>query len=289
MVTALIPSYAPDPESLAALTDSLRDAGIRPVVIANGRGALDACVERSIPHVCWSDNLGFGRSINRAVRELGIDDNVLVLNDDISVDAIDLATSLGEAKLFGTDRPWVLSLGEEQQRRIPNSCEIFANLSLIDRLTTRFRPRFPSRSTGPTYRAFSAVLISREAWRATGGFDERYPFTFEDSDFVRSLGLADRGAAFHIEGATSVRHHRSRTSSAQVERVLPVVVWSALLYLDKWERRRTRGKLLIALALVLRVLLVPWSRAPVGAHLRGIRASVQTLLRDAEPPLPPFG
>ena len=105
----------------------------------------------------------------------------------------------------------------------------------------------------------------------------------------RADGLADRGAAFHPEGATSVRHHRSRTSSAEVERVLPVVVWSALLYLDKWECRRTRGKLLIALALVLRVLLVPWSRAPVGAHLRGIRASVHTLLRDAEPPLPPFG
>ena len=286
MVTAVIPSYDPDPATLVALTGALRNVGIPAVVIANGQNALDTCRENDIRHVAWEANLGFGRSINRAVEELGIDDDVLVLNDDVAVDEAGLKRSLEAAGAFG-DGPWLFSLGSEQPRPTPDLWEVFTNISLLDRITTRFRRRFPAPDGVSGFTAFSSVVISRAAWTAVGGFDERFPFGFEDADFARSV--AGHGAAFHSEQEASVVHHHSRTSTAHVERVLPLVVFSARCYLSKWQGRDLAVRAVIAAALLVRLALLFGAREPVRSHARAVRRAASTLLRTSEPELPPFG
>jgi GT2 family glycosyltransferase len=285
MVTAVIPSYDPDPATLRTLTTALTSVGIPSVVVANGQGALDVCRAHGIRHVSWGVNLGFGRSINRAVRELHIEDDLLVLNDDVEVDSAGLLRSLDAARGFG-DGPWLLSLGREQTRPTPNLWEVFSNVSLLDRITTRFRAPLPTLDGVTGFKAFSSVVISRNAWAAVDGFDERYPFAFEDADFARSV--AEQGAAFHSEREVSVVHHHSRTSSAHVERVLPLVVWSARCYLGKWQGRDLSVRGVLAAALLLRLVLMVGARAPVPSHARAVRAAALTLLRTSEPELPPF-
>src|SRR5690606_5813219 len=145
-------------------------------------------------------------------------------------------------------------------------------------------PRRAVHSARSSYRPFSAVAISRRAWDALDGMDERFVFTYEDVDFVRRA--SELG---YNSGAVNqpVLHHRhSVTSGDQVQAVLPVSAFAALSYLDKWYPGQRRNRILLIGALYVRYLMIMVSKGDRGAHRAGTRAAIRAIRGRATPSLP---
>jgi GT2 family glycosyltransferase len=281
---ALIPSYDPDRQTLHSLYNGMRDLPLDVRIIANSRRALVTADQLGIPHITFDDNLGFGRGINRAVGRLNRP-YVLILNDDLQVSLPALEETVRCLDARDPEDAWIMHLGDEASRAFPGVRQIFGNLSLLERLAHRF-PRGRDSMKTHGYRSFSSVAISRAAWREAEGFDERFPFTFEDADFAKRHQIA--GGAVYRESVSSVRHLHSRTSAAHVENVLPLVAWSAQQYAIKWNVKSSVRKPVILAALLVRVALVPFSSAASGAHLKGIARAALAVVKGSEPPLPPY-
>jgi GT2 family glycosyltransferase len=283
-VRAVVPSYRPDLAELTALLDALRTAGADPVVLANGKPALETAERAGLPLLAPGRNAGFGPSIRWAVEHLDPWDWLILANDDLRIDGPRFAAALAE---LGTgDVPEIVHLDEDVERPLPGPLDVFANVSLLARAVERVRPARGA-PAGGGYRSFSCVAISRRAWETTGGLDPALPFTYEDADFVKRLVAA--GGSTRVAHDAGVHHERSLTSSRAVADVLPIATWSSLLYLRKWWRPRGGvAPLLVAAALLLRIVLLPFGRADRRAHLTGIGRALRAVLLGRAPSMPPY-
>jgi GT2 family glycosyltransferase len=282
-VRVVIPSLLADASHLAAMCDAATQAGASPVVIANSAHLFRQLAESGIPHITSQRNDGFAASV--VLGAAGDWDWLVILNDDLVFDPADLASCLSAERLDCFGRATLVHFDDESARRIPTRLSVLLNVSLLSNIARKARRRrhAPRTVDGDSYRSFSAVAIGRQAWDRVGGLDSRYPFTYEDADFVRRarvLGVQVKSMP------TSVVHLHSQTGGRFVTTVLPVATWSALEYLTKWFGRRTLHRWLLIVALGVRAPIAAVTMSRPRRQLRAVANAARALLVDERPSLP---
>lgn len=149
---------------------------------------------------------GFGANHNAAFAKaaaLGAGDWFLVLNPDMRFDADVLTPLLADAQAgSGLLAPRILEPGKtapEPHRALITPREIL----------TRRRPGYPTPAQ-PDWIPGLFMLFRAEAWRAIGGFDERFFMYGEDFDICARLRLA--GWHIRIAEHLQARHEAQRAS-----------------------------------------------------------------------------
>lgn len=273
----------------AVQTAMATGADLRAVLVAND-GATQQLADRWPDIVVSGTNAGFAASINRGAAG-GDFAWLVVANDDMDYDAdtfVRLCDHLAgepaeERRLIRLSRelPW---------RRIPGAAGVFANLSMLEQVAFGLGGRPDTTTLDPEdpglYPPMSLVAISATLWRDVGGLEEAMPFCYEDAWFGRMaqqagvrLGTLDLG----------VHHLVAATTRSRVDIVLPVISWSALIYLRLIGVRPLAARALCLAALAVRVPLSLAGRANRGKHLRGIRDSAWAIVTDRRPSLPAPG
>jgi len=286
-VLVVIPTLsARQAASVKALERQFRGAGAHVVVVANGRSALNALRSDELKAVTRERNLGFAAAVNlgRATCESPID-WVLLVNDDVSIDNL----SPFDALVGRGAEPIIVSFGPEPSRPIPGIAGTLAALAMIP--LGRFRSRDPIDAlfTLPRgkYTAFSVVAVQRELWDRLGGLDERFPFMYEDADFARRAEqMGAERLALHVPA--QIRHARGVAGRSNVRTVFPAVTWSALQYLQKWGMGGFAARVTCVVGLLIRVPLLPLSRAPLGEHLRAVFGAMAVVVGLRRASLPRF-
>lgn len=282
-VRVVIPSLVGEVSVLASMCDAATSAGASPVVIANSARLHRQLESTAIPHITSGSNDGFAASVILGAE--GDWDWLVILNDDLSFDSDDLASCLSAERLGAFELETIVHFDDELARHIPTRRGVLLNVSLlfnIDRkLFRRWRADRPADKN--SYRSFSAVAIGRRAWDLVGGLDTRYPFAYEDADFVRrATGLDVQMRCMH----TSIIHLHSQTGGRFVTAVLPVATWSALEYLTKWFGRRTLHRWLLVIALGVRAPIALVTMPRPRTQMRAVANAARALMVDERPSLP---
>jgi GT2 family glycosyltransferase len=281
-VRVVIPSLLGDPSRLASMCDAATRAGASPLVIANSARLYRQLSRSRVPHITSRRNDGFAASV--ALGAEGDWDWLVILNDDLEFDPDDLTSCLSAKSLDKLDPATIVHFDNEPARRIPTRLGVLLNISLLSNVA---RKAFPSRcsasATNNSYRSFSAVAIGRTAWDRADGLDTRYPFTYEDADFVRRA----TACGVRVTGIrTSIVHLHSQTGGKFITTVLPVATWSALEYLTKWFGNRTLHRWLLVLALGVRAPIAALTTSRPHVQMRAIANAAIALVTDARPSLP---
>lgn len=281
-VRVVIPSLLGEVSHLASMCDAAARAGASPVVIANGAGLYRQLTGSAIPHITSRRNDGFAASVVLGAR--GDWDWLVILNDDVVFDPNELASCLSRERLDEFDLATIVHFDNEPARRIPSRLGVLLNVSLLSNIARKvLTARATCRDGQNTYRSFSAVAIGRRAWDCAGGLDTRYPFTYEDADFVRRT----RSHGVHITGIDSgIVHQHSQTGGQFVTAVLPVATWSALEYLTRWFGRRTLHRWLLVAALGVRAPIAAMTLSGPHNQLRAVANAARALVVDERPSLP---
>jgi GT2 family glycosyltransferase len=265
------------------MCDAATRSGASPVIIANSAHLYRQLASSAIPHITSRRNDGFAASVVLGAE--GDWDWLVILNDDVVFDPDDLTSCLSAKHLDAFDPATIVHFDNEPARHIPTRLGVLLSVSLLSNVARKALSRW--RATRPdgknSYRSFSAVAIGRHAWDSVGGLDTRYPFTYEDADFVRrakALGVQVRGIR------TSVVHLHSQTGGQFITAVLPVATWSALEYLTKWFGKRTLHRWLLVLALGVRAPIAALTMSRPRRQMRAIANAVRALLIDERPSLP---
>lgn len=284
-IVALIPSLRGSLEHLRRLTDGLSAAGADPFVVPTSVTLAVALQDSDIPHLTIGANPGFGASLTRAVAQVGGWDWMMPVNDDVTVDGDALRQELQLAQ-GGREVERLVYLDPGQPKPIPSAARTFAQISLIEPAFRRFRP---ARAARPPYdsqhvfRPFSIALISNRLWQNLNGFDDRLVYTFEDADFGRRAAAA--GAEILFPDVPGILHLSSSTSRRHMDVVLPVAVWSAYGYLQVLGASPLRARGVLITALLARMALIPFTKLPIGPHLRGVASSIESLVAGRQPSL----
>lgn len=292
-VLAVIPSMssARGPALKATVSD-LTSLGFTVRIVANSRSLADWLGANGVDYISDGVNSGFGSSIMKGVEASPSCSWILILNDDVKVDDSALLNIHDDLAVL-PPKVGMAYLDQEPDRSIPGAVEVFHGLSLLS-VATRRLPTFRDRALSPaneaangTYKSFSAVFIRHEVWDELSGFNRDMPFTYEDADFVRRASLAGYDSVTFVTHGFS--HEHSASTKSNIDTVLPVMTWSARAYLTKWSglSRWTITALLVS-ALLLRLLILPFSTAPVYKHYVGVRTALISLLRSEQPLLPKF-
>lgn len=282
-VRVVIPSLVGDVTQLASMCDTATRAGASPVVIANGARLYRKLVAAAVPHITSRRNDGFAASVVLGAE--GDWDWLVILNDDLAFDTDDLAPCLSAETLDAFDVASIVHFDDGSARHIPTRLSVLLSVSLLSNIGRKAFPRWhAARLEGKeTFRAFSAVAIGRHAWDRVGGLDMRYPFSYEDADFVRRA----RALGVQVSGMrTSVVHLHSQTSGQFATAVLPVATWSALEYLTKWFGKRTLHRWLLVLALGVRAPIAAATMPRPRRQMRAVANAARSLLIDERPSLP---
>lgn len=235
LATALV-AYAPDfallEEALAALGAAVaraREAGelglARTILVDHGPGAASRArlAELAARHgaelLAPGANRGFGAGQNLALR--GAREAVLLaLNPDAVLDAGALAAglrALREDPRVALVAPRVdTGAGEPAHlcKRDPDPWTLFLRGFGPPWLRRRHRARLdryamadldPSRAADVPLASGCCMLLRGDAFRAAGGFDERFFLYFEDFDLCRALRAA--GGSIRYLPEMRVRHH----------------------------------------------------------------------------------
>lgn len=281
-VRVVIPSLVGDVPRLVSMCDTATQAGASPLVIANGARLHRDLVAAAVPHITSRRNDGFAASVVLGAE--GDWDWLVILNDDLAFEPSDLAPCLSE-HLDTFDLASIVHFDDGTARHIPTRLGVLLSVSLLSNIGRMAFPRWhAARLEGrDTFRAFAAVAIGRHAWDRIGGLDVRYPFSYEDADFVR------RARALGIQVSdmrSSVVHLHSQTSGQFATVVLPVATWSALEYLTKWFGKRTLHRWLLVVALGVRAPIAVVIMPRRQIQLRAVANAVRALLVDERPSLP---
>lgn len=289
-VLAAIPSLNGDVARLESLTDSLSNVGMQPLVAATGRTLDLRLAESRVPHTSPMSNAGFGQTITHVADSSDVWGWLAIVNDDISVDEQRLRASLTEILARDPKDRVLAYLDPVRPKDMPTLASVLSSVSLVGPLVSRLRPQRgdDERRTDPYryFRPFSFVLVSRGLWDHLKGFDPRMIYTFEDADFGRRAALESADVYF-VEDA-GITHSVSSTSRRHIDRVLPVAVWSACAYLEKWAVPRPVARVLCVAALLVRLAAVPVANVPRLKHLRGIWAAIVALVAQRQPTLPDY-
>jgi len=282
-VRVVIPSLLAEPSRLAAMCEAATRAGASPVIIANSAHLYRRLAAAGVPHLTSRRNAGFAASIVLGAE--GDWDWLVILNDDLVFDPDDLTACLSAKHLDGFDPATIVHFDNEHPRRIPNRVGVLLNVSLLSNIARKVLSRWHERRPDGdnSYRSFSAVAIGRRVWDMAGGLDTRYPFTYEDADFVRRA----RGHGVQVTAIqTSIVHLHSQTGGRFITTVLPVATWSALEYLTKWFGNRALNRWLLMLALGVRAPIAALTTSQPRCHMRAIANAVRALMIDERPSLP---
>jgi GT2 family glycosyltransferase len=290
-------------DQLVVLFGAAARCGVRALAYCNSQAALAAAELRQLPSMSSGKNMGFGPAVNLAAS--GSDfDWLIVANDDVVVEALAierLITSLNQLDEAGV---WIVGLVDGRGVRnngLPGKWGVFASVSLLSAVRRRSRiadmPVTSGNSAwadqsssgveelGPSqYFPFVFVAISRGCWHRLGGFDPEFPLYFEDLDFLARVREVDGS---HVaRSAGQVLHGGSSTARKLIESTIPVLSWSAVRYLERRTKAgRRRNRLIVGSGLAVRLLLLPFGRAPVKAHLRGTLRALKMLAADRKPAL----
>jgi GT2 family glycosyltransferase len=236
-------------------------------------------VRERFPHVtlhALSDNLGFGRACNLALRGAS-SDYVLLLNPDTEV----LDRAVDRLVGFARDHPEPGVYGGRTLRPDgtvdPSSCwglptlgslvcfatglsSAFRGHRLLDPESLGRWPRDSVREVGLVTGCLA--LVSTPLWHRLGGFDERFWLYGEDADFslrARAAGarptIVPQAQIVHVVGASSPDFARKKV----------LVLQGKVTYLDKhWPRLGAMGRELLRVGVAVRALASAVSGAARG-------------------------
>lgn len=215
-------------ERLARTLTALESQTERPeVVIADNSddGSGGALARERFPWVRaveFGENLGFGKALNRAVREEP-GDPIVFLNDDVTAEP-GFAEGLARAAESGTEMAAAVLLGERDPGRI-DSAGVVADSTLLGFDYLNGEPvEALAGAADPLGPTGGGALFRREAFEAVGGFDERMFLYYEDLDLA--LRLRAEGARCKL--ATDARgvHAYSETMGARSGAKYEMTGWS---------------------------------------------------------------
>jgi len=175
-------------ERLARTLAALEEQEPRPeVVIADNSedGAGGALARERFPWVRaaeFGENLGFGKALNRAVREQP-GDPIVFLNDDVTVEPGFVSGLMG-ALTPEVEMVAAVLLQERQPDRI-DSAGVIADKTLLGFDYLNGEPVSAlANAADPLGPTGGAALYRRDAFEAVGGFDERIFLYYEDLDLA---------------------------------------------------------------------------------------------------------
>lgn len=170
----------------------------------------------------FGENLGFGKALNRAVREQG-GDPIVFLNDDVTVEP-GFTAALIEALAPDIDMVAAVLLTERDPSRI-DSAGVVADRTLLgfDYLNGESVEALEGAADplGPTG---GAALFRRAAFEAVGGFDERMFLYYEDLDLALRLRL--HGSRCRLAPQARGIHAYSETMGARSAGKYEMTGWS---------------------------------------------------------------
>ena len=215
-------------ERLARTLAALEQQEPRPeVVIADNSddAAAAALVRERFPWVrvaAFGENLGFGRALNRAVREEP-GDPIVFLNDDVTVEP-GFVSSLLEALRQDVHMVAAVLLREREPERI-DSAGVIADRTLLGFDYLNGEPlEALDGAADPLGPRWGAALHRRRAFEAVGGFDERIFLYYEDLDLA--LRLRQAGSRCRLAPAARGLHAYSETMGARTARKYEMTGWS---------------------------------------------------------------
>lgn len=287
-VLAVIPSIGgPDFGSVIDLQYKLQSIErISCVVVSNSHKLTKILNEQSVPFITDERNGGFGRSIGIGASTRDDWRWLLIVNDDISITAEFFSDAIEQYLSQNAEPLEIVYFDEDKPRSVPARLDVFLQVSLLGKIFSKLR-KSPDKA-GLSYRSFSCVAISRDLYDLCQGFDEELLFTYEDADFVTRA--SQLGAVQRVAHASGVRHYHSVSSGKHVDTVLPVATYSAARYLDKIGGGTLSTSAIVLMALIVRLLFVPATRAAKWKHVRGIGRSAVSVLRrsSVRPDLPAY-
>jgi hypothetical protein len=265
----------------------------RIIVVDNGStdGTAEAIRSRysHIDLVRIEDGRALSAAYNRGA-ERGSAEFVLFLNDDVlalDTSIAPLAETLRARKdaVAAAGRLVEPETGETQVQYQPRPFPTFATFAAAFVGLPRHAPVLDEATTVSVDQPPGAcLLVRRDVFEATGGWDEKFEFWYEDVDLARRLG--ERGpvlyvptAAFeHVGGWSSQRLSRSELVSRHYS--------GALLYASKHFRAgpRVATGLLYAVVSAGRIALAPRDKRARAAYSRILRSGLR--LAVGRPPSP---
>ncbi|HEX3324650.1 MAG TPA: glycosyltransferase family 2 protein [Solirubrobacterales bacterium] len=170
----------------------------------------------------FGENLGFGRALNRAVREQP-GDPIVFLNDDVTAEE-DFVSGLTEALEPDVEMVAAVLLRERDPARI-DSAGVVADRTLLgfDYLSGEPVEALAGAADplGPTG---GAALFRLDAFEQVGGFDERMFLYYEDLDLA--LRVRRAGGRCRLAPAARGLHAYSETLGANSARKYTMTGWS---------------------------------------------------------------
>ena len=291
MTTTLVVSPSVTPAHAARFCAAAAEAiaggaDLQAVLVANS-AETQALAAQWPDLVVPGSNAGFAASINlgaagRSFRWL------VIANDDMDF----VPEAFGKLALHLADEPaddaHLVRLTDEPWRRLPGTFGVFAGLSLLEKVAYglgRTLPTEPTPREDDVYPSFGMVAISFRLWQLTDGMEEQLPFCYEDAWFVRRA----RATAPDLQVTTfdlGVPHSISSSTGAKIHLVLPVIAWSAVVYLRLLGVPPLLARAVCVAALVVRAPLSLAGTANRRRHLLGIVRSVRAIVTDRRPHLP---
>ena len=283
---AVIPSLAGSLDRLAELTQALASAGADPLVVPTGASVQRALHGSRVPFIEIKANPGFSATIAHGA--VGEWDWLLVVNDDVTVDAVRLGAALASLKEYDRDTMCLAFLDPVEPKPVPTIPDALLGLSLLGPVLARLGLTRETRrtKTSDTFRPFSFVAISRRLWEELGGLDQEFIYTFEDADFSRRAHAS--GATLLFPDDTGVSHRRYGTSTSRIRAVLPCSAVSTATYLQTLGMRPGTARAACLAALAVRTPLVLVAGLPKREHLAGITAAGRAFVFRRRPNLPDY-
>ncbi len=215
-------------ERLARTLEALERQEPRPeVVIADNSddGAGGALARERFPWVRaveFRENLGFGKALNRAVREEP-GDPIVFLNDDVTVE-LGFTSGLMRALTPDVEMVAAVLLSERDPDRI-DSAGVIADRTLLGFDYLSGEPvETLSGAPDPLGPTGGAALFRRAAFERVGGFDERMFLYYEDLDLA--LRLRQSGGRCRLAADARGIHAYSETMGARTARKYEMTGWS---------------------------------------------------------------
>jgi N-acetylglucosaminyl-diphospho-decaprenol L-rhamnosyltransferase len=275
-------------ECLRSLSET-KDVELSTIVVVDNASRDDSVMiaraaEQTLPvrTVETGRNAGYSAAVNAGLAAMDLDqlDAVMVLNPDCSLrpDSLVLLWQALQRPGFGIAAPRLVNPDGSLQptlRRMPTVSRAFGE-AVLGKLAGRVGlgelvtdPAEHDKPGPAAWATGAALLISVEAVRATGPWDESFLLYSEETDFI--LRAADRGWRLWYEPTAEVEHVGGESGTN------PTL--SAMLVVNKVRLFRRRHNPVASAAYFASVLLGESVRALMGR--RTSRAAVLWLLRPS--------
>lgn len=234
--------------TLRAVRSAAADSRVIVVDNASTDGTADAvrAAADGVTVVANERNLGFGAACNQGAALAPDARFVLFLNADAALTPGALAAMTADLvahpeasacgpRIVGDDGGQQASVrGHPTPLALLHQHTAIRFLRLGAAAYRRYKePAIPAEG-GPVEVVMGACLLVRgDAFRAAGGFDERYFLYFEEADLERRLA-ASRGPVRFVPAAV-VRHEGGASRRRDPERALTWYLQSLFAYVDRWH------------------------------------------------------